>query len=279
MEKKLIFLDIDGTLTIPGTNTPPDSALRAVRRARENGHPVFLCTGRNMDMLSPVLALGFDGAVASAGGYVIAGDRVLFDCPMTAAQRDTAMSLLRENGVFRTVEAKDGAWCDEDRGDFYRELDGGSSEMERIHRQISEALHIRPMEEYDGRPVYKILFMCRDARQLEPARRALERDFDFVVQDGHRPGLVDGEIINRRFDKGRGVRRVAEALGFALADTIGFGDSMNDLEMIRTVGVSVCMENGSPTLKKASSRVCPPVDRDGLARAFEDLGLCGGPRL
>ena len=27
MNKKLIFLDIDGTLTSPGSNVPPDSAL------------------------------------------------------------------------------------------------------------------------------------------------------------------------------------------------------------------------------------------------------------
>ena len=66
--KKLIFLDIDGTLTEPGSNMPPESALRAVREAREKGHYVFLCTGRNYDMLSPLLSFGFDGVVASCGG-------------------------------------------------------------------------------------------------------------------------------------------------------------------------------------------------------------------
>ena len=87
---------------------------------------------------------------------------------------------------------------------------------------------------------------------------------------------LNGELINRAFDKGRGVRIVADALGFDLADTIGFGDSMNDLEMIQTVGTSVCMANGSPALKAVSDRVCPAVEDDGLARAFEELGLLGG---
>lgn len=36
MSKKLIFLDIDGTLTEPGSNIPPASALEAVRRAQAN---------------------------------------------------------------------------------------------------------------------------------------------------------------------------------------------------------------------------------------------------
>ena len=74
MNRKLIFLDIDGTLTSPGCNVPPDSALEAVHAARAAGHKVFLCTGRNPDMLRPVLSYGFDGAVATGGGYVFCGD-------------------------------------------------------------------------------------------------------------------------------------------------------------------------------------------------------------
>ena len=42
MNRKLIFLDIDGTLTPAGSNTPPESAMRAIRLAQANGHRVFL---------------------------------------------------------------------------------------------------------------------------------------------------------------------------------------------------------------------------------------------
>ena len=66
---------------------------------------------------------------------------------------------------------------------------------------------------------------------------------------------------------------VADYYGADLADTIGFGDSMNDLEMIETVGYSVCMDNGSPALKAMSDMVCPAVEEDGLYQAFEKLGL------
>ena len=65
---KLIFLDIDGTLTQPGENTPPDSAVEAIKKAQARGNKVFLCTGRNPDMLKPLLRYGFDGvAIALIG--------------------------------------------------------------------------------------------------------------------------------------------------------------------------------------------------------------------
>ena len=273
MQRKLIFLDIDGTLTPAGSNIPPASALDAVRRARAQGHLVFLCTGRNPAMLAPVLALGFDGAVAGAGGYVFAGDEVLFDCPMTKEQLDLGMKLLKESGVFRTIEARDATWGDEDLGDFLSQAGDGNSELVRWRKALAEQLNILPMSAYDGRPVYKIVFMCRTMQQLAPARAALEEDFNFVVQDVAAHQCLNGELINRKFDKGRGVRIVAERFGIPIEDTIGFGDSMNDLEMIETVGYSVCMENGSPLLKAKSDLVCPAVEQDGLAWAFEKLGL------
>ena len=275
MNKKLIFLDIDGTLTSPGSNVPPDSALEVIRLAREAGHKVFLCSGRNYDMLSPLLKYDcFDGAVASSGGYVFYGDEVLYDCPMTEEQKDTAMRLFKENGVFRTVEAKDGSFCDEGLSDFLNESSGGNSELVRWRKALESDLGIRPMAEYDGRPIYKVVFMCKEASQLAPAIEALEKDFFFLVQDMAAANCLNGELVNRKFDKGLGIRRVCEALGYVIADTVGFGDSMNDLEMIETVGTSVCMANGSPNLKKKSQIVCPAVEEDGMAKAFRDLGLC-----
>ena len=274
MKPKLIFLDIDGTLTSPGSNVPPDSALAAIREARENGHKVFLCTGRNHAMLSPLLDYGcFDGAVASGGGYVFCGENVLYDCPMSEQQKDTALRLFKEQGVFRTIEARDAAYCDEGLADFLNEASGGNSELVRWRKALEKDLGIRPMREYDGRPLYKVIFMCSSVDQLAPAIEALEKEFYFLVQDVAAANCINGELINRKFDKGLGIRRMAEALDFPIEDTVGFGDSMNDLEMIETVGTSVCMANGSPQLKRKSDLVCPAVEEDGLAWGFRKLGL------
>ena len=279
MSKKLIFLDIDGTLTTPGSNIPPSSALEAIRRAQAAGHKVFLCSGRNYDMLRPLLGYGFDGAVASGGGYVFAGDRVLYDCPMTAEQKDRALRLFAEGGVLRTIEAKDASWCDEGMGEFLQKSSGGNSELLRWREALEKDLGIRPMKEYDGRPIYKIVFMCAKAEQLAPAIRELEGEFYFLVQDLAGANCLNGELINRKFDKGSGIRCVCDALGCALEDTVGFGDSMNNLEMIQTVGRSVCMANGSPALKKHSDLVCPAVEEDGLAWAFSQLGLVESDKI
>ena len=101
----------------------------------------------------------------------------------------------------------------------------------------------------------------------------MDDEFMFVVHDFSQEDCIFGEIFNRKFDKGSAVRLVAEKMGFDIADTIGFGDSMLDIEMMETVGMSVCMDSGSSRLKKLSDLVCPSVDDDGIEWGFRELGL------
>lgn len=277
---KLIFLDIDGTLTEPGRNIPPESAVNAIAKARANGHKVFLCTGRNPDMLRPLLAYKFDGFIGCAGGYVAVGDDysdVLYDHPMTDEQRDTALTALHNHGVFCTIEAEKGSWGDENLGDFLSSQGEGNSEIERWRKALSENLGIKPMSTYDGSPVYKVVIMCTDMAQLDEAKAALGDEFNFVMQEvkvgGSSSTCINGEIINKAFNKGLGVEIICRKFGVPVSETIGFGDSMNDLEMIQTVGYSVCMANGSEKLKSLSDMVCPSVSDGGLAKAFAELKL------
>ena len=85
--------------------------------------------------------------------------------------------------------------------------------------------------------------------------------------------MVIGELINRKFDKGTGIRAICRHLGHPQEDTIGFGDSDNDLQMTQAAGISVCMGNGSERLKQLCDRIAPTVYEDGLAREFAALGL------
>ena len=273
MEKKLIFLDIDGTLTSGGTNIPPQSAVKAIKAARDNGHKVFLCTGRNRGMLKPLLAYGFDGYIGSAGGYVCCGDEVIFDCPMSGEQGRACIDVLHRNGVYITIEARDDTYGDEGLGAFVRGSEAANSELARWRKVLTENLGILPISQYRGEPLYKVVFMCLEEEQLREARALLEKDFRFVCQERPDLGCMNGELINRAFDKGRGVLKVCEYYGFDRKNTIGFGDSLNDLEMIETAGIGVCMENGADELKKRSDMICPPVEKDGLAEAFSRLGL------
>lgn len=275
MAQKIIFLDIDGTLTEPGKNDPPASAVQAIRKAQAAGHLVFICTGRTPSMVKPLLKYGFDGVVCASGGLVICGEEVIYDHPLNEDEKQLVMDLLKEHGIYRTVECADHSYTDEGFKEFLRAKaqKDSNSELLRWREQIEKNLGILPMAEYNGAPVYKLVFMAERKEQLEEPLRVLNGRFNIVIQDDPNAAYINGELTGTDYDKGLGVKRACEHLGIAVENTVGFGDSMNDLEMIQAVGTSVCMANGSATLKSLADRVCPAVTEDGLYQAFEELQL------
>ncbi|MBS6698066.1 MAG: HAD family hydrolase [Faecalibacterium prausnitzii] len=280
MKQKLIFLDIDGTLLPPGEMTVPDSAVEALRRARANGHKLFLCTGRNLRMTEPLFHYGFDGFVCSAGGYVGCEGKVLVDLPMEPEQVRGLRAALQSCGAECTLEVRDDTYggikmIERFANLFPKKPGQTNSEAERWRKMMEFGMTIRPIEEYYGEPVYKIVFIAPNEACLTEVKRQYEDQFVFCESrlGDEGGGIVNGELINRKFNKGSGIRAICDHLGCSLADTIGFGDSDNDLQMTDVVGISVCMANGSDNLKKCCDRICPAVTDDGIAREFAALGL------
>lgn len=275
MKRKIIFLDIDGTLTEPGKNDPPESALYAIRSAREKGHAIFLCTGRNYDMMKPLLKFDFDGFIASSGGFIQCGDEVIYDCPMTEEQRVRALGLFEKNNIFRTIECNEGSFTTESFKEFLKKNaeTSGNSEFLRWREQLEKNLNMRPIEEYENQAVYKVVLMVDEEWKLEEPMKVLGDEFTFVIQEKNAQGYINCEFINKQYDKGQAIKRVCEHLGIKIENSFAFGDSMNDLEMMETAGYSICMENGSPALKEIADEICKSVSENGLYIAFEKHGL------
>lgn len=280
MKQKLIFLDIDGTLLPPGEMAVPKSAVDAIHRAQANGHKVFLCTGRNLRMTEPLFHYGFDGFVCSAGGYVGCDGKILVDLPMEPEQVQGLRDALGRCGAECTLEVRDDTYggikmIERFAKLFPKKPGAANSEAERWRKMMEFGMTIRPIEEYHGEPVYKIVFIAPNEECLSEVKRLYEDQFVFCESrlGDEKGGIVNGELINRKFNKGTGIKAICEFLGCSLEDTIGFGDSDNDLQMTDVVGVSVCMANGSENLKKLCDRICPAVTEDGIAKEFAALGL------
>lgn len=64
------------------------------------------------------------------------------------------------------------------------------------------------------------------------------------------------ELNQLAVDKGSGLKKLAEILQVDLAETIAIGDNFNDLSMIETAGLGVCVNNGRSSVKQAAQYVC-----------------------
>ena len=70
-DKKILFFDIDGTLLTSHPFKVPESTSHALTKAHENGHLLFINTGRTKVMMPSALSeLHFDGYIYGCGTHI-----------------------------------------------------------------------------------------------------------------------------------------------------------------------------------------------------------------
>ena len=131
---------------------------------------------------------------------------------------------------------------------------------------------MRPMSEYRGQAVFKIAYHCPKgdtARQLFAELNGLAKlvDFDDLLS----LPISVGEISDPAVNKGRAIRELCRHFGMTANDCIAFGDSMNDAQMLQTVGIGVAMGNASDQVKALADMVCDRCECDGIAKALTAL--------
>ncbi|WP_066800639.1 HAD hydrolase family protein [Moraxella oblonga] len=58
-----------------------------------------------------------------------------------------------------------------------------------------------------------------------------------------------------------------------MSEAVAFGDGLNDIEMLSSVGVGVAMANGHDDLKNVANFICPRHDEDGIYQGLKMLGV------
>ena len=113
MKPNIIFFDIDGTLLSEKTFTVPDSAKEAIRKAQDNGHLVFINTGRPIIEIDDCIKeLNFDGYVCGCGTYIEFKNEELLHRSLGISLSKQIVSKLREYHIDAILEGKNGVYYD-----------------------------------------------------------------------------------------------------------------------------------------------------------------------
>ena len=70
------------------------------------------------------------------------------------------------------------------------------------------------------------------------------------------------EIFDKSAGKGAALRALCDKLGVPYSESVGIGDSSNDLSLISAAGLGIAVENASEPLKEAADKVICSNDSD-----------------
>lgn len=278
---RYLFFDIDGTLA--GKSRRITEKTRwAIQRARENGHKVFLCTGRvPASIVGDAAEMEVDGIISGAGSFVEIGGKYVFEHYMDPGLTCQVMELFRKNGLLFTLETRDTVYQTPGATEFFEERTmeriQDNPELMRYHEQVRGGQNLKPIDEFDitRTKVAKMCYIAREREGLEGCLPFLEEHFNVVIFSKDSDPYVNGEIILKDCTKGDGIRKVMEHFQGDMEDTVGFGDSMNDYQMLETVSTSVVYEEAPDQVRALGQYYFKEPDQDGIYEVMVQLGLVG----
>ena len=74
------------------------------------------------------------------------------------------------------------------------------------------------------------------------------------------------EFVDHRVSKALAIERYAKKYGYGLEQVMAFGDTSNDIAMLRDVGLGICMANGTEDARTVSKDFALSNEEDGVAR-------------
>lgn len=281
MERKLLVLDIDGTLVDSSKAITP-GVRDAIHEMLSAGHQVCLASGRPTPGIRHVasalelnkrggLALNFNGALVTD----LKSGEVVYE-------KKVARKFVRELYDFA---------CEKDLGiltyarDIGRTGDYPKSEAplvifgRRPDPYLEDEANLNDLPwvladdfvgaiDYDP---YKILFTMDPSRGEELENELASRYPGVLNIMRSEPYFLEACPLG--IDKGACLDLLVPSLGFTRENTICCGDGFNDLTMVKWAGLGVAMGNAQQVVKDVAKYIAPSNDEDGVAHVIRKFIL------
>ncbi len=271
---KIIACDLDDTLLQTWDKKVSENNRNAIAKARKAGVKFVVCTGRGYRTVQGTLEeLGLKG---EAGEYVIcfnggaivenSDNHMLFYQGITHEEAEAIFRTGRRYNVGIHVYTKDEVyvWHLDKLGEraFLK------GRMEVIEREDDN------LDFLNGQDIVKCLFVNTDfeyLKKIEKEMTDLTAKMDVSFSSNRYI-----EFNRKGVNKGEGLKKLAEALGVDIADTIAIGDNFNDLAMIKAAGLGAGVANSADGIRPYCGFIADnDCDHDGVAEIIEKFILNG----
>ncbi|OOF82662.1 Cof-type HAD-IIB family hydrolase [Rodentibacter caecimuris] len=254
MSKQLfraVVSDLDGTL-LNTNHVIGDFTIDTLNRLEQNGIDIILATGRNHTDVTSILGK-------------IGAERAVMITSNGARVRDMAGNLIYSNSLPEDIvfdlyktpfdETKVCLNTYQDEGWF---INKDVPELKKFHQDSGFMYEVVDFSKHHARSVEKIFFIGKTPEDLIEVEKYLREHFGDKTTIVY-SALACLEVMNKNVSKGEALRHVLEQRDYGLEHCIAFGDGMNDVEMLSSVGKGCIMENADKRLKQA----CPELEQIG----------------
>lgn len=264
---KLIAIDMDGTL-LKGDKTVSERTKETIKKAKENGKYVVLCSGRPIQGLTKYLheleMMTDDDYVISFNGALVQyskDSRIIGKTTLKGRDYKRLYEISQQLGVNIHAFSTKGLITPKKSKYTIRE-----SEITTMD------IHIVSIDEVDdNEDIWKVMMIDEGEKLdkvVENLDPSLHEEFTIVRST---PFFL--EFLNTNSNKGTGVSILADSLGIKREEIICVGDADNDRHMIEYAGLGVAVDNATKEIKDISDYITSSNEEDGVAEVIEKYML------
>ena len=245
MKIAMVVIDLDDTL-LRRDKTVSDYSVSVLRRCRKNGIKLVIATGRGHPGEVAPTEL-FDGIIANNGANIIIGDTEIRRCIPYMEARPLLLAC-HEHGMRLTSQFGGIHYTNFDISQVWPHI--------KDYEIVNFASHALDAEK-----------ICMEGVTPEDAvfieQNLTENMYLKVARDGL------GMVMHREATKSAAVAELADRWKVSKHEIAAFGDDLNDIDMLKYVGISIAMDNALDEVKAVAGCICGDCDNDGVAKWLE----------
>lgn len=258
---KILFFDIDGTISDEDTGVIPESCIKAIKKAQANGHLCFVNTGRPICTIEqPILNLGMDGYICGCGCYIEYQGKALLESKLPIETCRRVVKSSKSNNIYSVFEGVDG---------IYWDPNNTHPAVKSVFERYTKCGFDMSKTWYDENLSFdKWACWVDEKSNFEAFENDIKDEFTIIqrASDFY-------EIIQKEYSKATGIQFLLDYFNLKLEDAYAFGDSTNDLSMLEYVENSIAMGNASDLVKEKVKFITKSVHEDGIEYAMKHFGI------
>lgn len=240
---RAIISDLDGTL-LNAEHKVGNFTMETLQKLSDKGVDIFLATGRNYPDVSHIiskLAISNAMLVTSNGARANNLDgKVILNHYLPEALAIKLMNIEFDPTTVCINSYQGDEWF----------INKDIEELKKYHQDSGFCYQVVDFATHHGRQTEKVFYIGKTAEALLPIEKYIKANYGEQVQMTYSTPLCL-EVMAKGVCKANSLEELVKLRGYTLKDCIAFGDGMNDVEMLASVGKGCVMENADPRLKSA----------------------------
>lgn len=257
---KLIASDIDGTLVPDGTMKIDPAMIEVVKRCLRNGIRFVGASGRQFLSIARLFQPVSDQIyyIGDSGGILRDAKKIYSMSTLDPVLvREMVQDAKKLDDCDIMLSGRDCDYCEEESEMFYWMRDSYRFNIRVVgdFRNLSE-------EEFAKMSIYH-----KDNCEEIVSEWFLPKwGKKFRIMSA---GTMWMDIVNPDADKGARLRELQQILGITPAETMAFGDNVNDLGMLAAAEESYAIGSAREEVKKAARHIAPPLSEYGVTTVIQ----------